>query len=120
MIVNEAIDIAWGIDKFCGQRRPSPPGALERIEQQIALCNFNWLTGQEARRVLQQVCTRCHSPSHVTIRSNSMNASKENAAKALAELDREELDRNFVREFLEAAQRKLPKEASYKRERTRK
>ena len=49
-----------------------------------------------------------------------MNASKENAAKALAELDKQQPNRNFVREFLEAAQRKLPKEASYKRERSRK
>ena len=120
MTVNEAIDIAWGIDKFCGQFRPSPQEALERIEQQLALCDFNWITGQEARQALQEVRTQSHTPSHVTIRSNSMNASKENAAKALAELDKEQPNRDFVREFLEAAERKLPKEASYERERSRK
>jgi hypothetical protein len=46
-----------------------------------------------------------------------MNASKENAAKALAELDKNRPDHTFIRQFLEAAQRKLPREASYQRER---
>jgi hypothetical protein len=49
-----------------------------------------------------------------------MNASKENAAKALAELDKTRPDQKFIREFLEAAQRKLPREASYGRKRPRK
>ena len=48
-----------------------------------------------------------------------MNASKENAAKALAGLDKSRPNYEFVREFLEAAQRKLPREDSYKRERPR-
>ena len=85
MTVNEAIDIAWGIDKFCGQRRPSPQKALERIEKQIAFCDFNWITGQEARTAIQEVCTQSNTPVQ---ESESMNASKENAAKALAELDK--------------------------------
>lgn len=49
-----------------------------------------------------------------------MNASKENAAKASAELEKDRPNHEFIREFLEAAQRKLPGEASYKREKTRK
>jgi hypothetical protein len=49
-----------------------------------------------------------------------MNASKENAAKAQAELDKDTPNYEFIREFLEAAQRKLPREASYKQERSRK
>lgn len=55
-----------------------------------------------------------------------MNASKENAAEALRLLERsrpphlvegEEL--KFVREFLEAAMKKLPREESFSRERAR-
>ena len=46
-----------------------------------------------------------------------MNASKENAAKALAIVNSEKLpsphDRQFLREFIEAAQRKLPREAAF-------
>jgi hypothetical protein len=49
-----------------------------------------------------------------------MNASKENAAKALTELDKSRPDHKLIREFLEAAQRKLPREASYERKRPRK
>lgn len=51
-----------------------------------------------------------------------MNASKENAAKALTLLeDMEEprgADFTFISQFLVAAQRKLPSEASYKKTRT--
>jgi hypothetical protein len=54
-----------------------------------------------------------------------MNASKENATIAIAHLEKlciqwgEGPDRQFVREFLEAAHRKLPSEASYAKEKTR-
>jgi hypothetical protein len=47
-----------------------------------------------------------------------MNASKENAAMALGKLDRagsSREDRQFIRDFLEAAKRKLPSEAAYAR-----
>ena len=117
MTVNEAIDIAWGIDQFHGGPRPTAQEALGRIDEQLAVCGFNWLTGQEARALLREACARIHTPID---RSESMNASKENAAKALAELDKEQPDRDYIWEFLEAAQRKLPKESSYERERKRK
>jgi hypothetical protein len=55
----------------------------------------------------------------VPARKKSMNASKENAVKALAELDKKRPDYGFVREFLNAAHRKLPKEASYEREKAK-
>lgn len=55
-----------------------------------------------------------------------MDASKENARKAVEHLDRgvngilsDEAVR-FIREFLEAAQRKLPSQASYDRQRQKK
>ena len=41
-----------------------------------------------------------------------MNASKENATKALAH-SRKGTGQNFIQEFLEAAQRKLPSEGAY-------
>ncbi len=47
-----------------------------------------------------------------------MNASKENAEKALAKLDHASVnrkDRQFLRDFLEAAKRKLPSEAAFER-----
>ena len=58
MTIDEAIDIAWGIDKFLGGPRPAVQEALERIDQQLASCGFNWLTGQEAQRVLREACKR--------------------------------------------------------------
>lgn len=56
MTIDEAIDIAWGIDKFHGGPRPTPQAALEHIDRQVATCGFNWLTGQEAQRVLREAC----------------------------------------------------------------
>lgn len=214
MTLDEAINIARGIDKCRAEPRPTVQEALEQIEEQLATCGFNWLTGQEAQRVLQEACTQSTHPkqekqmakttltveveyndrvtdpeaiasaadrlmetvlstpgimeeygdprfgeflvlspkakcvpdfrklgnspsfvhridlsfpnsnrSHRAMISNQeqcMNASKENAAKALAELDKKQPDFGFIRTFLEAAQRKLPKEASYKRERAAK
>ena len=58
MTIDQAIDIAWGLDRLHGEPRPSVQEALEQIEQQLAICGFNWLTGQEARRVLQEACTK--------------------------------------------------------------
>ena len=58
MTVDQAIDIAWGIDKLRGESRPTRQEALERIEGQLATCGFNWLTGQEARRVLREACNQ--------------------------------------------------------------
>ena len=54
MTVDEAIDIAWGADRYCGVPRPTIQEALERIEHQLATCGFNWLTSQAARDVLRQ------------------------------------------------------------------
>lgn len=54
MTIDEAIDIAWGADKFHGVPRPTIQQALEQIEEQLASCGFNWLTGQEAKRVLSE------------------------------------------------------------------
>ena len=62
MTIDEAIDIAWGIDKLRGVPRPSPHEALERIDQQLATCGFNWLTGQEARSVLYEACKQSTIP----------------------------------------------------------
>lgn len=43
-----------------------------------------------------------------------MNASKENAREALAKLSKSgDPDTGFIREFLEAAERKLPSEAAF-------
>ena len=58
MTIDQAIDIAWGIDKFSGGPRPTPQDALEHFGQQLALCGFNWLTGQEVQRVLREACTQ--------------------------------------------------------------
>jgi hypothetical protein len=49
-----------------------------------------------------------------------MNASKENARAALAKVSTSgDPDTQFVREFLAAAERKLPTEAAYAREKGR-
>lgn len=48
-----------------------------------------------------------------------MYASKENAAKALKELDKNLPNYGFVREFIEAAQRKLPREEAFIRDKER-
>jgi hypothetical protein len=62
MTIDEAIDIAWGIDKFRGGPRPTVQAALEFIDQQLATCGFNWLTGQEARQVLREALTQSTFP----------------------------------------------------------
>lgn len=55
-----------------------------------------------------------------------MNASKENARKALECLDRakdgscDESDLDFLTEFVQATERKLPTEAAYDRDKGRK
>lgn len=54
MTIDEAIDIAWGADKLHGVPRPTISQALEQIDEQLASCGFNWLTGQEAKRVLRE------------------------------------------------------------------
>jgi hypothetical protein len=56
MTIDEAIDIAWGADSFRGLPRPTVQEALESIDEQLASCGFNWLTGQEAQRVLREAC----------------------------------------------------------------
>lgn len=54
MTIDEAIDIAWGADKYRGVPRPTLKEALERIEYQLATCGFHWITGQSARDVLHR------------------------------------------------------------------
>ena len=54
MSIDEAIDISWGADQFRGIPRPDMAEALDRIKFQLKTCGFNWLTGIEARDVLQQ------------------------------------------------------------------
>ncbi len=51
--LDEAINIAWGADRYRGGPRPTVEEALERIEHQLATCAFNWLTGKAARDVLR-------------------------------------------------------------------
>lgn len=58
MTIDDAIDIGWGIDKLNGGPRPTPQDALELIGPQLAVCDFNWLGGQEAQRVLREACSR--------------------------------------------------------------
>lgn len=62
MTIDEAIDIALGIDKVPHGPRLTIQDALERIERQLATCGFNWLTGQEARRVLREACGQSITP----------------------------------------------------------
>ncbi len=62
MTLDEAIDIAWGIDKLHAGARPTPQEALERIDRQLATCGFKWLTGQEARWVLREACKQSIIP----------------------------------------------------------
>ncbi len=62
LTIDQAIDIAWGIDKFRGGSRPTLQDALERIDRQLAACGLNWLTGQEARRVLGEACKQSTNP----------------------------------------------------------
>ena len=64
MTIDEAINITWGIGTSRAEPRPSPREALKRIEEQLASCGFNWLTGQEARRVLREACKRSTTPTH--------------------------------------------------------
>ena len=58
MTVDEAIDISWGADKFRNIPRPNLQETLERITFQLSTCNFNWLTGQEAKRVLEEAISQ--------------------------------------------------------------
>ena len=58
MTIDEAIDISWGADRYRGVPRPDVTEALVRIEHQLATCGFNWITGQEAREVLQKVISQ--------------------------------------------------------------
>ena len=53
MTIEQAINIAWGIGKFTGAKRPTAEEALKIIDEQLRTCGFNWLTGQAAREVLQ-------------------------------------------------------------------
>jgi hypothetical protein len=56
MTIDDAIDIGQGINMLRGVSRPTIGDALDLVEQQLATCGFNWLTGQEARRVLREAC----------------------------------------------------------------
>jgi hypothetical protein len=57
MTIDEAINIAWGIGRSTGQARPTVSQALEIINEQLRIYNFNWLTGQAAKEVLQNKLT---------------------------------------------------------------
>lgn len=61
MTIDEAIDISWGADRYRGVLRPSVEEALERIEHQLAICGFNWLTGEKARDVLRRAVRKAQA-----------------------------------------------------------